>query len=431
MSRSIEAHVRALRELLRAHRPDDAARALPLSRAGGRVLARDVVAPLDLPPETNSQMDGFAVRAVDLEPALTHGAVELPVAATRAAGSVPSRHEPGTATAVMTGAALPAGADTVVPVERVLPARFDTPAVTVAAETARAHPAGTFVREAGSDVARGAVALPAGTVLGPAAVGACAALGLPPEHEVTVHRGPRVLVVSGGDEVLPAGEPLRPGTVHDANAPLLHEWLVGAGAERVTHLRVDDDPRAFVRGLGAAVERDRPELVLTSGGISAGAFEVVRQGLGAAGTATWFGHVAMQPGGPQGCGTVQGVPVVCLPGNPVSTWVSCEVLVRPALAAVWGCCAPPRRLTAVLVRTATPLADRTQLRRGALAGQDTAAPRVVLVGGASSHLLTAAAGADVLVVIPPGERPLAAGTPVTVLPVAGGVLTPRAGEAPG
>ncbi|WP_369060971.1 molybdopterin molybdotransferase MoeA [Kocuria rhizophila] len=418
--RSIPEHRDAVRALLARTRPDDVARAVPLHAAAGRVLARDLLAPLALPPHTNSQMDGFAVRVADLAAAHRGEDVVLAVHDTRAAGAAPARHTPGTATAVMTGAVLPAGADAVVPVERVVPPRFDTSPVTVPAETARATREGTFVREAGSDVARGQVALPAGTVLGAAARGACAALGLTGEDTVTVHRGPRVLVVSGGDEVVPAGRPLPVGSVHDANGPLLEAWLRENGVEHVARLRVDDDPAAFVAALHDALAGSGAELVVTSGGISAGAFEVVRQGLEREGTGMWFGHVAVQPGGPQGCGLVRGVPVLCLPGNPVSTWVSCEAFVRPALADVWGCCPPARWSTAALDAPVQPLDSRTQLRRGTLLS--TTPPRVALVGGASSHLMTAAARADVLVCIPPGARELPEGEPVAVLGLAGGVL---------
>ena len=427
MSRCIETHQRTLVELLNSASHDDAA-LLPLARAAGRVLARDLVAEADLPPLANSQMDGFAVRVADLTPSVPPQpgdveGIELPVADVRPAGAQPARHTPGTATAVMTGAVLPEGADAVIPVERVRPPRFDVPAVTISPDVARSVTEGTFVRAAGSDVARGAVALPAGTRLGAAALGACAALGLGPGTEVSVRTGPRVVVVSGGDEIAPDGHAPRPGMYHDANGPLLAAWLSEAGAESVTRVRVDDDPDAFVRALDHVVTEARPHLVITSGGISAGAFEVVRQGLEREGRDTWFGHVAMQPGGPQGHGTFRGVPVICLPGNPVSTWVSCEVFVRPALAAAWGCCPSPRWFTAELGEAVRPLDTRTQLRRGSMEHPgDGTVPRVRLVGGASSHLLSAAAHADVLVRIPPGEHELAAGTTVAVLPVDGGVL---------
>ena len=423
--RTISEHREAVRALLRCARArgreDDAARPVPLAAARGRVLAEDLVAPLDLPPHTNSQMDGFAVRVADLAPAHRAGQVTLPVHGTRAAGAAPAPHVPGTATAVMTGAVLPEGADAVIPVERVLPPRFDTPTVTVAAADVPRE--GSFVREAGSDVARGEVALPAGTVLGAAALGACAALGLTGEDPVTVQHGPRVLVVSGGDEVVPAGRPLPAGSVHDANGPLLEAWLTGHGAARVNRLRVDDDPHAFLCALRAGLEESRADLVVTSGGISAGAFEVVRQGLERAGTQMWFGHVDMQPGGPQGCGLLWGTPVLCLPGNPVSTWVSCEVFLRAALADVWACCPPARWTSARLDAPVEPLESRTQLRRGTLL--PTAPARVALVGGASSHLLTAAARADVLVRIPPGTGTLPRGTEVDVLVLDGGVVARR------
>ena len=426
MSRSIEEHASAVRATLALGYDAAAASVdLPLARARGAVLARDLRAPMSLPPFTNSQMDGFAVRAADLQAAsATQATITLPVSGIQAAGSAPSVLAPATAVAVMTGAALPRGADAVIPVERVTPPSFDTDRIVISAAVAAGSLPGTFVRAEGSDVARGAVALPAGTVLGPAALGACAALGMDDTATVTVQRGPSVLVITGGDEVLGPGEPLKPGAIHDANGPLLTSWLGDAGASSVTTLSVTDDPDEFSRRLRECVESSAVHLIVTSGGISAGAFEVVRVSLERA-AHMWFGHVAMQPGGPQGCGQYRGVPVICLPGNPVSTWVSCEAFLRPAFARVWGCCAPPLWASAVLTEPVRGLPGRTQLRRGVLqtTAEGTAEePAVRCVGGASSHLLMSAARANVLVRIPAGDHELPAGTRVHILPVHGGTI---------
>lgn len=426
MNRSIEHHVTAVREVLA--RGFDAAAArheVALADALGAVLARAVRAPVALPPFTNSQMDGYAVRSTELAELANPGRdVRLTVSGIQAAGAEPSVLRPGTCMAVMTGAALPEGADAVIPVERVVPPDFDTPHVVITPEVARETTAGAFVRAEGSDVAEGSVALPAGTVLGPAAVGACAALGIAASDPVSVRRGPSVLVVTGGDEVVEPGQPLRPGTVHDANGPLLEAWLHHAGAADVQRLRISDDPEAFADSLGRAVEGNRPHLIVTSGGISAGAFEVVRSTLEDQ-AEMWFGHVAMQPGGPQGCGVYRGIPVVCLPGNPVSTWVSCEMFLRPALATTWGCCAEPSWHSAVLAEPVRGVRGKTQVRRGVVEpgpreGDAVREPAVRCVGGASSHLLMSAARATVLLRIPEGDRQLPTGTRVQIMPVAGG-----------
>lgn len=425
MSRSIEDHASSVRAVIARGYDAAAARLeVPLARARGSVLACDLLAPIALPTFTNSQMDGFAVRTAELRgPADRDGNLTLPVSGTQAAGATPSALSPGTAMAVMTGAALPTGADAVIPVERVTPSSFDTDRVTITAETAAGIDPGTFVRAEGSDVERGSVALPSGTVLGPTALGACAALGLDGTATVTVRRGPSVLVVTGGDEVLAAGQPLRPGAIYDANGPLLVSWLEEAGAHSVTTLSVTDDPDEFSRRLREAVDGAAPQLIVTSGGISAGAFEVVRVTLERE-AQMWFGHVAMQPGGPQGCGHYGEVPVICLPGNPVSTWVSCEMFLRPALAEVWGCCAPPRWASGVLAESVRGLPGRTQLRRGVLEPADDAArePAVRCVGGASSHLLMSAARANVLLRIPAGDQEFPVGARIHVLPVNGGAI---------
>ncbi|MCX0277011.1 molybdopterin molybdotransferase MoeA [Nocardia zapadnayensis] len=393
--RGLTAHCEAVRAALAARTPRT--ETVPLTAALHRSLARDAVASIALPPFDNSQMDGFAAASAD-----TPG--RLPVAATIAAGHVPAPLAPGTAAPIMTGAPVPAGADTVVPVEDTRDGRFDVAEVVLPASAP-----GRFVRPAGSDVAVGDTVLTAGTRLGPAALGLLAALG---RTDVTVRARPQVLVCTGGDEVVLPGQPLPEGRIYDANTALLHAVLTGCGAEVCATRLVADSPDDFADSLHADIAAHDPDLVVTSGGISAGRFEVVRSAL-AAEPAVRFGSVAMQPGGPQGLGVLRGgIPIVCLPGNPVSTWVSAVLLLGPALAEVWGTTGSTAR-QARLETTVTPLAAKTQIRRGI---RVPAAPdRVDVLPGTSSHLLAEAARAEVLVLVPPGPEPLPAGTAVEVV----------------
>lgn len=389
-----------------------------VTEARHRVLAEDFHAPADLPRFDDSQMDGFALAS-----AATPGAFD--VAGMTPAGHVGDAVPAGAAMAVMTGAPLPPGTDAVVPVEATK--GFDSPFIRV-----DAVPAGQFVRHRGSDIREGDPALPADAPLTAAALGVLAAFGL---TEVEVRARPRVLIVTGGDEVAAPGETLRPGQLFDTNTALLTAVLRSAGAAVVDSLVVTDSVDDFRIALGGRVRAVDPDLVVTSGGISAGRFEVVQQSLAAdADLDGWaphvgFGPLAMQPGGPQGAGVLRceegsSVPIICFPGNPVSTWISAHVLLRDAIARAWRTCAPARRLTAALVEEVVPLPTRTQMRRARIdaglrtdGGIDPASTqlRVHALAGTSSHLLATAVRADSLIVVPPGESPLPAGTPVEVV----------------
>ncbi|MCQ1958022.1 molybdopterin molybdotransferase MoeA [Arthrobacter sp. zg-Y826] len=409
--RTVAAHRQAVEDLLRTwfrdHPP--AHETVALNAAAGRLLAAEVRAPGNLPPFTNSQMDGYAVRVADLaagnQPA-DPGRVRLATAAPIPAGSAAPPLLPGRAAPVMTGAMLPEGADAVVPIEACTPDYFlpagqagSTVAVPVDVSP------GQFVRRAGSDIAAGTPALPAGAVLGPLQLGLLAALGL---DRVTVRARPRVLLLTTGDEVIEPGIPLGPGQIHDANTTLLRSSLEEAGAEVLRSRILADSPQEFTDRLRADVAADTPDLVLTSGGISKGAYEVVRQGLAAQDVA--FLSVAMQPGGPQGIGTVDGVPFLGFPGNPVSSLVSFEMFLRPALSAVTGA---PRPRAEVPARLTAPLgspAGKHQVRRGRYT-----AGTVEPVGGPGSHLVHALASSNALISVPVGTEHLEAGAEVTVL----------------
>lgn len=405
MTRTPEDHLTAVRELVGTREITELAPAA----AVGRTLARAVAAVEDSPRFDNSQMDGYALG----ERHLAGGS--FPVGPTIAAGHDPDALLPAGVTdavvPVMTGARLPAGTAAVVKVETCTPPEFGA-AETAGRVTVPAAPAGQFVRPRGSDIAAGSELLPAGHVVNPRTVGVAAAQGI---TGLPVRRPARVLLCTGGDEIS-AAEESGSATIRDANGPLLAALCARHGITVAGHVRTSDDPAVFRALLHGAVTTHRPDAVITSGGISHGRFEVVRQVLGEAAGASgttgtaWFGHVAQQPGGPQGCAVFAGVPVVCLPGNPVSTAVSFRLFVAPALGEA------PASVTAVVDRDLTGLPDKDQFLRAVLSvdvtGRLTASP----VGGAGSHLLAQSVTASALLRVPAGAQ-LSAGRTATVYPL--------------
>jgi len=358
---------------------------LSLEHAVGRVLARDLVAARSLPAFDNSAMDGYAVRAADIAGASATNSVSLPVVEDVPAGRVdgPALH-PGTAHRIMTGAPLPAGADTVVQVEAT-----DGGTETVAIHETREP--GQHIRRAGEDVRAGDTVLAAATVLGAAQLGLVAALG---EPAVTVVPPLRVLVLSTGSELVEPGQPLVHGQIHESNGVMLATAVRAAEATAEQLHFVADNVPEFLQALHSRLRH--VDLVLTSGGVSAGAYEVVKDAL--AGQGVEFVKVAMQPGMPQGAGLFDGVPVVTLPGNPVSSLVSFEVFVRPALRAAMGFPDVSRPvLRATLTEALDSPAGRRQFRRGVL---DRGAATVHPIGPPASHFLRWMAASDCLLELP-------------------------------
>ncbi|WP_374945682.1 gephyrin-like molybdotransferase Glp [Agreia sp.] len=433
-SRSLDEHRAAVAALLAPLADDRAVETIAISaaRIAGapdtyrhRTLAHDVRSPTDLPPFDNSQMDGYAVRSVELFGASADAPARLLVDSQINAGDSISELKPGTAAPIMTGAPLPSGADAVVPIERAIPDRFrsaddasagdaDGADGVFTVEFASTPASDEYVRRRGSDIGAGGLLLPAGSVLGPAQLGVLAATGL---TSIDVLRRIRVLLIATGHEIREPGTALEPGQIYDSNSAVLSQALIECGCTVVAWPCRSDDATDLLH----IVEKGAPtaDLVITVGGVSAGAREVVRDALGPLGVE--FAHVAMQPGGPQGLGLVspgrtrgqpaERIPVVTFPGNPVSALISFEVFVRPILRRLAGFARPEREVLRLPLAEAVDSPDgKHQVRRASI----DADGRVRLVGGPSSHLLHSYAASTALVHLPVGLGHADAKEPVDV-----------------
>jgi molybdopterin molybdotransferase len=398
----VESHVA---RVLAAIRPIGPAR-LGLTEAQGAVLATDAVATCPLPSFDNSSMDGYAVHASDIAAATPEAPVTLPVIDQIPAGDTRVvTVAPGTCARIMTGAMFPAGADAVVPVEW-------TDGGTGQARFSRPVAKGYSIRRIGDDVAEGAVLLPEGTRLGPAQLALLAATG----HGSVLARGaPRVAVIATGNELSEPGSPLVPGRIWESNTYMLAAAVRQAGGV-ATRYRSGDDPQTVLTLLEElSAEAD---LLVTSGGVSMGGeHDVVKAALSGSGAAAdmSFGKVAMQPGMPQGFGVVgrARTPIITLPGNPVSAFVSFCLFVRPALDALQG--TAPRPLPsrqAELTSPVTSPAGRRSFLRGMLALDGATVTPLI---GQGSHQLGALARANALIVVPEPVTAMEAGEAVDVI----------------
>ena len=379
---------------------------IPLDDALDAVLAQDVVSPLDIPAWTNSAMDGYAARGDDVRGASPERPVRLRVVEHIPAGSFPTRPlGPGECARIFTGAPLPEGADTVIRQEDTDEGR-DTVTIT------RDRDVGVNIRRAGEDIRRGATVLTAGTELGPAQLGVLASLAV---ASPLVYRQPRVAILGSGDEIVDVDQPeeiLSGRKTASSNTHTLKALIRRTGAEPVNLGIARDDPESLRHHLRLALDSD---LLVTTAGISVGEHDYLRAVLDDLGAEQRFWKLRMRPGAPVGFGVLDGIPWIGLPGNPVSTMVTFELFVRPAIRKMSGHPLPYRR--AIPVRVAEPIRLKPRLQHFLRAviteGPDGLEAR--LTGPQGSGILTSMIAANALLVIPEGQFDTPAGSVVQAL----------------
>jgi molybdopterin molybdotransferase len=393
----------ALERVLSAFHPLEPER-VDILEALGRVLAKDVYAGEDIPPLANSSMDGYAVLAADTVGASPNRPARLRIVGQIAAGYVPETAvASGTTMRIMTGAPIPSGADAVIKVEDT---DTDGKYVNIYTEVAP----GNYIRSAGEDVRQGELVLSKSTLIRPQEIGMLATLG---HREVLVHRRPRVAILATGDEVVEIDQPLAPGKIRNANSYSNAAQVLEHGGEPlllgIARDNVDDLTAKIRAGLEQGVD-----LFLTSGGVSVGDFDLVKDVLAAEGEIA-FWRVRMKPGKPLAFGHIGGVPVLGLPGNPVSVMVSFEVFVRPAIWKMLGRTDLARpTLQATLMDEITHKDERRHYVRVRVE-KHNGAYRAHLTGGQGSGILSSMVKANALAVIPEAWDHAPAGAQVEVI----------------
>jgi molybdopterin molybdotransferase len=406
--------VRAALECILSDLPRMGAEYVPLPEAHGRVVADTVVATRDVPPFRNAAMDGFAVRAADVAGAHADRPVRLRILETVGAGALPRETvAPGCATRIMTGSPMPEGADAVVRVE-------DTREASGSVDVMGSVAAAAHVRFPGEDLRRGEAVLAAGHLLRPADIGLLASLG---HAVIRVYRRPQVAILATGDELVELGQPLAPGQIANSNAYTLAAAVAEAGGVPRLLGIVRDTPEATRSAFADALTSD---VVVSTGGVSMGAFDLVRQTLAELGVTERFWKVAQKPGKPVTFGRYGVAPVFGLPGNPVSALVCFALYVRPTLRSLCG-------LAAVHLPTTTATVDEpivtarglTEFVRCSLSGPP-GAYRARTTGSQSSGVLRSMSLGQGLLVAPPDVGALEAGTAVRVILLdrADGVVDP-------
>ena len=389
------------------------AETVSLPDALDRVLAEDIVSPIDLPPFDNSAMDGYAIHFEDSADASQSNPAALPVTMDILAGSAPDgKLKPGAAARIMTGAPLPQGASAVIPVEDTdddwskgenipLPARV---------RLYRSLSSGENIRLAGENISVGDTIIRAGTIIGPAEIGMIAGIGRP---RVEVIRQPRVVILSSGDELVDIYDELGPGKIRDTNGYTLAGLIRGAGGVPI-RLPIAKDRLESIRALYRRALEINPDLLISTAGVSVGAADLVKVVMDELGEID-FWRINMRPGKPLAYGTIQGVPFFGLPGNPVSTMVTFEVIVRPALAKIAGRAHKRRTVKATLASEMRSDGRRTYARVTLKREGDRLIARST--GIQSSGALMSMVLADGLAVMPEEVRRIPAGESLDVLPL--------------
>jgi molybdopterin molybdotransferase len=381
---------------------------IPLTACVNRVPGADIVAADDLPLFDNSSMDGFAIRATDTSTAAPASLVTLRVVADIPAGSTPTISlAPGQAARIMTGAHMPAGADAVIPVEDTdFHDRSSGTSAPEAISIEKVVKRGDNVRPRGMDVRAGDAVLKKGNILKPQDVGLLAMLGFP---EVEVYKRPLIALLSSGDELLEAGAPLESGKIRDSNSYMLASLVESTGAE-VLRLGIAKDNRKSVQGLIEQAVLLNADLILSSAGVSVGAFDYVKDVVEANGNLT-FWRVNMRPGKPLAFGEYRGIPFIGLPGNPVSAFVGFEVFVRDAIRRLAGSSDGDRRKVRVRCEEEI-LSDGRESYLRAIVHEENGQFIAKLTGHQGSGNLLSLVQANALLIIPAGVKCVPAGQEV-------------------
>jgi molybdopterin molybdotransferase len=395
----------AARRILEEVRRQPALR-MPLDDALDAVLAEDVVSPLDIPPWANSAMDGYATRGADARGATEERPVRLRVVEQLPAGRFPTRTiGPGECARIFTGAPLPQGTDTVIRQE-------DTDQGTEVVTILRDRDVGANVRRAGEDIRKGRTVLTRGTGLGPAQLGVLASLGV--AHPL-VFRQPRVAILGSGDEIVDVDQPeeiLSGRKIASSNTHTLLALVRRTGAEPVNLGIARDSPDSLREHLTRALDAD---LLVTTAGISVGEHDYLRAVLDELGAEQRFWRIRMRPGAPVGFGLMRGIPWIGLPGNPVSTMVTFELFVRPAIRTMAGHPLPFRRTVPVRLAEPVQLKPRLQHFLRAVVTDGSHGPEARLTGPQGSGILSSMILANALLILPEGQLETPAGATVRAL----------------
>jgi molybdopterin molybdotransferase len=379
---------------------------MPLDDALDAVLAEDVVSPLDIPAWTNSAMDGYAVRGTDVRGASEERPVRLKVVEHLPAGRFPTKPiGEGECARIFTGAPLPEGTDTVIRQE-------DTDEGTEVVTIVRDRDVGVNFRRAGEDIRKGTTALALGSELGPAQLGVLASLAV--AHPL-VYRQPRVAILGSGDEIVDVDQPeeiLSGRKTASSNTHTLLAMVRRSGAEPVNLGIARDTPESLREHLTRALDAD---LLVTTAGISVGEHDYLRGVLDELGAEQRFWKLRMRPGAPVGFGLLQGVPWIGLPGNPVSTMVTFELFVRPAIRKMAGHLLPFRRTVPVRLAEPVRLKPRLQHFLRAVVTDGAGGPEARLTGPQGSGILTSMILANALLIVPEGQFETPAGATLRAL----------------